>query len=384
MVAADEAGDSRRLVPVFDGHNDLLTREDHHGFIAGRPDGHVDLGKMRAGGMRGGMFAVCVPSGDFSSELVSRADGVVEFALPPEVPYAVARPFAEEAAGRLFQLEQAGHLRVARTIAEIDAAPDENAPPLAVLHFEGAEAIDDDLTELDVWYERGLRSLGPVWSRPNRFAHGVPFIYPSSPDTGSGLTGLGRALVGRCAELGILVDLAHLNERGFWDIAAMELGPLVASHTAAHAISQASRNLTDRQLDAVADSNGLVGVVFASQFLRPDFANTTDTDLIHLIRHIEYIAERIGIHRVALGSDFDGAVIPGAIGDASGLPRILEELKRRGAFSDADLRTLGWESWRRVLDAWWRPATRASPTSPANKTNPTNPTNPATPAADDS
>ncbi len=83
-----------------------------------------------------------------------------------------------------------------------------------------------------LWYAVGLRSLGPVWSRPNRFAHGVPFMSPSSPDTGPGLTPAGRELVNRCAELGILVDLSHLNEAGFWDVARLEAGPLVASHAA--------------------------------------------------------------------------------------------------------------------------------------------------------
>ena len=122
---------------------------------------------------------------------------------------------------------------------------------MAVLHFEGAEAIDPDLESLEHWYAAGLRSLGPVWSRPTAFGNGVPFIFPSSPDTGPGLTPAGHELIRRCAELGILVDLSHLNEAGFWDVARAQLGPLVASHSGAHALCQASRNLTDAQLDAI-------------------------------------------------------------------------------------------------------------------------------------
>jgi membrane dipeptidase len=353
MLSASHDSRPERLIPVFDGHNDVLTRDDHLGIVTGRPNGHVDLEKMRAGGMRGGMFAVWVSSPDAGEAKVPRGDGVLEFAMDPEVPYAIAKPFAEEAAERLFTLERDGHLRVARTIADIDAARLGDGPPVAVLHFEGAEAIDDALTELDTWRERGLRSLGPVWSRPNRFANGVPFVFPSTPDTGPGLTERGRALVARCAELGILVDLAHMNEQGFWDIARAELGPIVVSHAGAQAISQASRNLTDRQIDAVGDSDGLVGVVFASRFLRRDFANTGDTDLHELTRHIEYIAQRIGVDKVALGSDFDGAVIPDAVGDASGLQRVLHGLKQGGLFSDEDLALVAWDNWRRVLDAWW-------------------------------
>ena len=121
----------------------------------------------------------------------------------------------------------------------------------AVLHIEGAEAIDANFELLDVLYAAGLRSLGPVWSRPNAFGHGVPFRCPSSPDTGPGLTDLGKALIGACNRLRILIDLSHLNERGFWDVAAISNAPLVATHSNAHAISPHSRNLTDRQLAAI-------------------------------------------------------------------------------------------------------------------------------------
>jgi membrane dipeptidase len=349
---------SKPLIPVFDGHNDVLTNEDHAGIVSGRPDGHIDLQKMAAGGMRGGIFAVYVPSNGGRGEPVSRDDGVLEYLMPTEVPHARAAAVALAASGRLFAMERAGHITVARTIADIDAAKrsgaEAAAPPVAVLHFEGAEAIDDELEALETWYVAGLRSLGPVWSRPNRFAHGVPFVYPSSPDTGPGITEAGQRLIRRCAELGILLDLAHLNEGGFWDVANAQLGPLVVSHAGAHTISQASRNLTDRQLDAVKDSNGLVGVVFASQFLRPDFADSPDTDLQDLVRHIEYIGLRIGIEHVALGSDFDGAVIPDAVKDASGLPNILRALSAGGFFSDSELELVAWDNWRRVLSNWWK------------------------------
>ena len=126
---------------------------------------------------------------------------------------------------------------------------DPQSPPVAVLHLEGAEAIDPRLEALTSWHAAGLSSLGPVWSRANAFAYGVPFISPASPDTGPGLSRAGRALVRRCAELGILVDLSHLNEAGFWDVAALEAGPLVAPHSGAYALCPTSRNLTDAQLD---------------------------------------------------------------------------------------------------------------------------------------
>ena len=115
-----------------------------------------------------------------------------------------------------------------------------------------------------------------------------------------------------------MVDLSHLNEAGFWDVARADVAPLVASHSAAHALCQASRNLTDRQLDAIAASGGLVGIVYACPFLRPDFADVPDTPLALIARHAAYVAERIGVAHVALGSDFDGATIPAELGDVAG------------------------------------------------------------------
>ncbi len=204
-----------------------------------------------------------------------------------------------------------------------------------------------------MWYSAGLRSLGPVWSRPNAFAHGVPFISPSSPDTGPGLTPAGFALVRRCAELGILIDLSHLNEAGFWDVARADVGPLVASHSAAHALCPTSRNLLDTQLDAIGRSGGLVGIVYACPFLRADFADDADTPLELIVEHARYIADRIGVDRVGLGSDFDGATIPAALGGADGLPRLLDAFAAAG-FTAAEIEAIAWENWRRVLQAAWK------------------------------
>jgi membrane dipeptidase len=251
----------------------------------------------------------------------------------------------------LLALERAGHLRVARTVTDLDAARDEG-PPAAVLHLEGAEAIDPDLEALDFWYSAGLRSLGPVWSRPNAFGHGVPFMAPASPDTGPGLTDAGRALVRRCAELGILVDVSHLNETGFWDVARLEQAPIVASHSAAHGLCASSRNLTDAQLDAIGASGGLVGIVFACAFLRPDFADDGDTPIALIAEHARYVADRIGVGHVALGSDFDGATIPEGLGDVAGLPRLLAALSDVG-FSEGDRAAIARENWRRVLGECW-------------------------------
>jgi membrane dipeptidase len=339
--------------PVFDGHNDALTRDDHAQIVTGRPDGHLDLPRMRAGGVRGAIFAIFIEGGEPHDREVPRDDGVIEFVYAPPLDHAIAASRAAAAAGRLLALERGGHLRLARGIDDLDRARADDGPPVAILHLEGTEAIDADLEALELWYGAGLRSLGPVWSRANAFGWGVPFISPSSPDVGPGLTAAGQALVRRCAELGILVDVSHLNEAGFWDVARLEAGPIVASHSAAHALCQASRNLKDSQLDAVGESDGLVGIIFATPFLRRDFAEDPDTPLELIADHARYVADRIGVEHVALGSDFDGATIPQGVGDVAGMPGVLAALAERG-FAESEIDAIAWGNWRRVLAAWWR------------------------------
>jgi membrane dipeptidase len=151
-----------------------------------------------------------------------------------------------------------------------------------------------------------------------------------------------------------MVDLAHLNEAGFWDAARLDLGPLVVSHGCVHALSAASRNLTDAQIDAIGASGGLVGIAYAIYFLRSDFGEDPATTPVSLIaQHARYVADRIGVEHVALGSDFDGTTVPSELADVCGLPRVLEALRDVG-FSQAEIEAIAWGNWRRVLGVWWR------------------------------
>lgn len=342
------------LVQVFDGHNDAVQhireyQAKGHDFLQQRESGHLDLPRMREGGLAGGLFATGVfPKSSPRENLRVTADGYEVTPAPPvELAEAKREIALQVAALRALAERSDGALRLVTTVGEIEAARVEGALA-AVLHLEGAEAIGTGLEELGELYAAGLRSLGPVWSRSNAFGHGVPFAYPRSPDTGPGLTEAGERLVRGCHELGVMVDLAHLNEAGFWGVARLSLAPLVASHTCAHAVCPSTRNLTDRQLDAVRDSDGLVGMNFSVSDVRPDGAADAATPLAMVVAQIRYLVERIGTERVGLGSDFDGATVPEAIGDARGLPRLIEALRAAG-FGEAEVRKIAWENWMRVL-----------------------------------
>lgn len=331
------------LQPVFDGHNDLLlhlhANADHAGdsFVTGR-DGALDLAKCRAGGFAGGFFAIWVSGSDRSGP-----------ARGAPVDPDTARRVTFDMAAILLRLTRAHPdlIRLCTTADAMEAARAAGAIA-ALMHLEGAEGIGPDLAELEVLHAAGLRSLGPVWSRSNIFGHGVPFRYPSSPDIGPGLTDAGRRLVAECDRLGVLIDLSHLNEAGFDDVARLTSRPLVATHSCVHAISAQSRNLTDRQLDMIRESGGVVGLNFGCQFLRPDGQRRSDTTLDIATRHLAHLVDRLGTGGVALGSDFDGALMPDAIGTAAGLPALVQAMADAGFGADL-IHRICWGNWIDLL-----------------------------------
>jgi membrane dipeptidase len=345
-------------VPIFDGHNDAVQniaeyRDGGRDFLARSDDGHLDLPRAREGGMVGGLFAMFArPAQPPKDDLTKTAGGYeVRLADPLDPDYARQRIDAQLHALERLVARSDGALRFATNLEEIAAARTDNAFVM-VLHMEGADAIDADLADLYRLHAAGLRSLGLVWSRPNIFGCGVPFAYPRSPDTGPGLTAAGTALVRACNALGVMIDLAHLNERGFWDVAALTTAPLVVTHACAHAVCASTRNLTDRQLDAIRESDGLVGFNLCVNDVRPDARLDADTPLETIVRHLGYMIGRLGVDRVALGSDFDGAVMPLPVKDASCLQRLVAGLRAHG-LDDAALRKIMCDNWMRVFRQTW-------------------------------
>jgi membrane dipeptidase len=341
---------------IFDGHNDVLLRlwqrdaaagPGH--FLKGDGEGHLDLPRMRKGNLAGGFFAIFAPA----EEETPHDD---EDLNPPPMA-AISRGWALPAtlgmADLLIRIEAQsdGAVKICRSAADIRAAL--AADVLAVvMHIEGAEAIGADLSGLETLKAAGLRSIGPVWSRDNVFGSGVPFRFPSSPDTGPGLTPAGKEFVRECNRLKLMVDLSHLNQKGFWDVASTSTAPLVATHSNAHALSPSSRNLDDEQIKAIGQSGGMIGLNFATGFLRGDGMWNTQTGADVMIRHLDHMIRLAGEDCVGLGSDFDGARIPGFIGDATGLPNLIQAMEEAG-FGKKLIAKLAHENWIRVLEKTW-------------------------------
>ncbi len=344
------------MTPIFDGHNDVFLRlwlkktaTGAVDFVDGDGEGHLDLPRMRVGGMAGGFFAIFSPP--------EPDDPHDDEDMNPPYAGALSQGKAARSANGMLDLRDAivvraqGAVSLCTSVGDIETAIAKQS--LAVItHIEGAEAIKPDLSNLQNFYDRGLRSLGLVWSRPNVFGVGVPFRFPSSPDTGRGLTTEGETLVRECNRMRIMVDCSHLTERGFWDVVRVSNAPIVATHSNAHFVSTSSRNLTDEQLKAIGASGGMVGLNFATGFLRADGRWTSDTPADVMIRHLDHMIACAGEDCVGLGSDFDGARIPGFIKDATGLLALVAAMEKAG-YGAALIEKIAWRNWMRVLRLTW-------------------------------
>ncbi|WP_407491918.1 dipeptidase [Pseudooceanicola sp. MF1-13] len=345
------------MIPFFDGHNDLLLKMTLGRMTAeevrdGHKAGQIDLPRAQHGGLGGGFFALFVPTpGAAGMDMAAMRRDSYDLPLPDPVDHATALREVRKGIDHFDRLAELGVITPCTTAAEVEDAI--HGPTLAaVLHMEGAEAIGPDFAELDELYARGLRSLGPVWSRPTAYGHGVPFRYPSTSDIGPGLTEAGKDLIRESNRRRIMVDLSHLNMAGLKDVAALSDAPLVATHSNAHAVTPSARCLTDDELRIIADTDGMVGINFGTCFLRPDGKFITECPVDHLLRHLDHLLGIMGEDGVGFGSDFDGALVPDWMQDVSGLS-VLSEALVTHAIGEALLEKLLYRNWLRVQRATW-------------------------------
>jgi membrane dipeptidase len=230
-----------------------------------------------------------------------------------------------------------------------------------LLSLEGAEPLGTDLGALEGFYARGVRLLGLCWSRENRAGCGGGYE-PNGPTDALGLKPFGRALVRRAEELGMLVDVSHLNRGGCADVAALCGRPFFASHSNARALRPMERNLSDATLAALAACGGMVGVNGFSGLV----AGTTETATVSaLADHVDYLKARLGASGMGLGLDLMGRVSAqttftsagvtmdafDVLPDHSAVSRLLGELERRG-YGPEELAGVAGENWFRFFTAW--------------------------------
>ena len=359
-----------RFPLIFDGHNDTVMKLVKPGasFFESNQGWHVDLPKSLAGGLGGAFFAVYISDPEVmqiqrDAEAAGRDpmeamrehfDAIKDRTeWPDPMPLDYAQTNALAMLGTLFKVEREseGQVKIVRTAAELEQCIADGTFAIE-LHFEGAEPLDTNGDALEVFYAAGLRSVGLTHSRRNIFTEGVPFAFPADPDTGAGLNDHGQELVRQLNRKKIMIDLSHITAKGFWDVAGLTDAPLVATHSNAWNLSNSPRNLTDKMMDAIKESNGVAGLNFHVGFLRDDGANDANTPISAMVDHVAYMADKMGVEHVALGSDYDGATMPAELKDAAGLPKLMQALADHG-FSDDDLTKLAHGNWVRVLRETW-------------------------------
>ena len=290
----------RYAIDLFDGHCDAVFLRYLSGGGLRRNDGHVDLERM-------GKYRRCAQF----------------FAL----------------FGELFEREMAANADLAafcRTGAEAEAAF-RSGRRAAFLSVEGAELLDCSLERLEEAHAMGVRAVNPTWNHVNALSG------TNAEEPERGLTPQGRVFVRKMERLGMLVDVSHLSDPGFWDVAEELSGPFFASHSNARAVFSHPRNLTDEQFTAIIDHNGVVGLNLYANFLGER------ADLDTAIAHLEHWLELGGERTVALGGDLDGcSSLPEGITGIQDLDRLWERLLQRN-YSEALVRALFFENLMRVV-----------------------------------
>lgn len=259
--------------------------------------GHVDLPRLREGGIGAQFFGlVSLPIGQRSG-LARVIDEQID-ALESAITYAPER---------LVKVRTAAEIEAARAAGKISA----------LLGIEGGHALEGSLDALDHFARRGVRYLGFCHFSRNELCFPA---YGTGRDDNSGLTPFGRDVLKRCEELGIIVDLAHINRQGFLDACSMATRPPIVSHTGVVGAFEHWRNIDDSQLRAIADKGGVVGVIFCPKFLGGD-------GLEPVVRHLRHIIDVCGEDAPALGSDWDGFIVPTRdLCDAAHLPLLTDAL----------------------------------------------------------
>lgn len=316
----ETAAELHRRSPIVDGHADTLDRSLEEGapFGSEQPALHIDLPRMRAAGVNLQALSLWVPPDHKGDRALHRAMRMVS----------------------CFYAGAARHPDVRLVTAVDQVAPDR---PGFFFSFEGAEPLADDPSLLDAFHALGVRMIALTWNGRNGFADGL-----TVGERPGAITHLGQELLGRMRDLGIVLDLAHIAENGFWHALELTEGPVVVSHANARALCNHPRNMTDDQLRAIADRDGLVGACFVPKFLGEE------ASLEDVVRHILHMVEVAGVDHVGLGGDLDGVTaLPRGLAGVQDLPALTALLLAAG-LSEADVEKILGGNWLRVFSRVWK------------------------------
>ena len=374
LAHAEEIHDN---VLTVDTHADTPSRLLREGWDIGewhdpeeRSSGCIDLPRMKEGGLDAEFFAVYVGQGELNPEGYVRAKERADLML-------VA----------LYQMgkEYPGLVEIA-TSPEDAYRLEEDGKRAAFIGMENGYPIGKDLALVEYFYDRGVRYITLCHSGDNDICDSS--FERRNPED-NGLTEFGEQVVAECNRLGIMVDVSHVSDRSFFDVLRVTEAPVIASHSSVRAICDHPRNLTDEMLEALAENGGVIQICFVSSFVKTPEPNPERDEALALLEekygslreisdaetrkkwreeymairekypeeratvedvvdHIDYVTALIGVDYVGIGTDFDGGGGVDGCDDVSDMPRITEELVRRG-YSDEDIRKIWGGNLMRVF-----------------------------------
>ncbi len=321
----------------IDGHNDTMMRViDQDTWepvvdIGGATDFHIDLEKLKEGGLLAPVFAA------FSEGYYEGGQNIAR-SLSESLAILNALYYTEE--------KNQGKFKIVATVEEI-RENFKNGLISAIPSIEGAYFIDEDnyMEILRQLRDLGVKILGFNWNYSNYLGEGAGEVYSDQKTRSSGgLTDLGKLALKEMENLGIGIDVSHMNEETFWGVVENTTSPIIASHSGVYELRNHRRNLKDDQLEAIKESGGLVGVVLCNGFLKEG----GDAYLKDYMDHIDYIINKIGIDHVAIGSDLDGADLPKDLKDSSEMGKIVKLLE--GRYGDEEVEKILSGNFLRVFE----------------------------------
>ncbi|MBH0331961.1 membrane dipeptidase [Brevibacillus brevis] len=279
-VTREQARKFHDGVHVLDGHFDLLMDvEIQRGYGRTKMIETEYLPRFQQGGVHSLVAAV-----------------FVEDAFVPEM--SLRKALNQISSMHAEAAESPAHIVIAKNLDDLQRARAEQKVSF-ILSLEGAEPLHNDLSLLRVFYELGVRMMGLVWSRRNFVGDGS-FFAPVREGKKGGITDFGVRLIEEAEKLGIVIDVSHLNDEGFWDVMEIAEKPVIASHSNSRTVVPTMRNLTDEQIKAIAEKDGLVGLNAFSMFTA---ANSADATIERLIDHVDYMKKLVGARYIGIGLD---------------------------------------------------------------------------------
>lgn len=314
----------------IDGHNDTLwaMHKQQRKFSERSEKGHIDLPRAQEAGLLAGFFTGYPTESFYVTEKMLR-DWTIMVNNP------------ENKLDKITSLQQLDDLYAKRK-AESDVTQHKIG---AILHLEGAAGIDSELNRLYLYYEMGLRSMGITWNEQNQFATG------QAQGEERGFTREGLDLLSAMQDLGIIIDVAHLNDKCFWEVINNTNVPIIASHSNARELANSKRNLTNEMIQAIHDTGGVIGINLYTAFLSNEPETASMTDIVKMYGKMIEIG---GPKLVMSGTDLDGANLPSDIKDVTSLPLIFSAVQEAYSLSANDIESILINNIRRVMQKIWK------------------------------